>query len=247
MGLICYLAAGACLVYYGIIMLATGMRADSSWIWLFLAGGLTILGRVLRSAPRAQGLSSLVSILIAYAVLLAGTAFFGMQITRIALAMGGEPEGDYDYVLVLGAQVRGLVPSNALAFRLEAALDYAKAHPDSVLILTGAQGSGEDITEADCMREYLLARGIPDKRMVLEENSTSTRENLLFSAALTGCDKKRVGIVTNHFHLYRTLRIAENVGYRDAHGIAADSTRLMLPHYVARECFALVKELLATL
>ena len=78
--------------------------------------------------------------------------------------------------------------------------------------------------------------------MILEEASTNTRENLELSHEQTGCGKKHTGILSNDFHVYRAVRLAEKLGYEQAEGIAAGSDPVMQVHYVVREVFALVKE-----
>ena len=63
------------------------------------------------------------------------------------------------------------------------------------------------------MENYLTAHGISRERLVLEEKSTNTKENLKFSDALTGCSQKNTGILSNNFHVYRAVKIAEKAGY----------------------------------
>ena len=144
--------------------------------------------------------------------------------------------------MVLGAHVKGEKPSKALELRLKAALKYARENPDTVLILSGGQGFGEDITEAKCMENYLTAHGISKKRLVLEEKSTSTKENLKFSDEITGCSRKNTGILSNNFHVYRAVKLAQKLGYRSPCGIAAASDPIMQIHYVVREVAAILKE-----
>ena len=91
------------------------------------------------------------------------------------------------------------------------------------------------------MENYLTAHGISRERLVLEEKSTSTKENLKFSDGLTGCSKKNTGILSNNFHVYRAVKIAEKAGYEYPYGIAAASDPIMQVHYVVREVAALIK------
>ena len=79
------------------------------------------------------------------------------------------------------------------------------------------------------------------ERLVLEEKSTNTKENLKFSDALTGCSQKNTGILSNNFHVYRAVKIAEKAGYEHPYGIAAPSDPIMQVHYVVREAAALIK------
>ena len=145
--------------------------------------------------------------------------------------------------MVLGAQVKGDVPSRALKKRLVKAYEYAEENPITILILSGGQGFGENITEAQCMADFLLEKGLPRERILLEEKSTNTMENLKFSNELSGCADKKTGIISNDFHVYRALKLAEKLGYDNPEGIAAPSDAVMQVHYVVREVFALVKEI----
>ena len=107
---------------------------------------------------------------------------FFWTITTLWLIDGEKPKanGKYKYVIVLGAKVkRGAIPSKALAFRLNAALDYAKQYPDIQIIVSGGQGPDEDATEASVMKQYLIDRGFPESQIIVEDQSTSTYENLL--------------------------------------------------------------------
>lgn len=231
-----------CLVYYGVIIFYVGLATDFAWIWL--AGGLVLEGTALglsflcRHGKNLPGWVWLAGGLLLGAGLLLALYLGGLVVS----AMGSKGSQNLDYVVVLGAHVQGETPSKALRKRLEAALDYAEKNPDTMLVLTGGQGYGEDITEAECMRRWLIERGISEERLILEDQSTSTKENLLFARELTGCHQKRTGILSNDFHIYRALQLARSLGYGQAEGIAASSDMILLPHSVVREIFALVKE-----
>ena len=92
------------------------------------------------------------------------------------------------------------------------------------------------------MKNYLTAHGISKKRLVLEEKSTSTKENLKFSDELTGCSKKIRGSCPIIFTCIRAVKLAEKLGYEYPCGIAAASDPVMQVHYVVREVAALIKE-----
>jgi uncharacterized SAM-binding protein YcdF (DUF218 family) len=239
---ICLGAAGVCLLYYLIIVIYAGITADFAWIWVLGAAALLILGLLMRHERSHPGFIPMwlrVGFLVLFT---AGVVVVAVTGSHVIGNMFEEEVSTLDYVVVLGAQVKGDTPSRALRKRLEKALEYANANPETILILSGGQGPGEDITEASCMGTWLEEHGISRDRMILEEQSTSTRENLIFSDELTGCASRSVGILSNNFHVYRALKLAEKLGYTDIHGIPASSDLLMQPHYVVREIFALVKE-----
>ena len=169
-----------------------------------------------------------------------------LAVEGILLATGEQaPSGDPAAVIVLGAGVNGRTPSLTLQTRIEAAAAYLEEHPDTVAVLSGGQGPGEAITEAQAMRIALAGLGIPEERLLLEEKSTSTVENIAFSLEIlqeNGVDTAGgVGIVTNDFHLFRALRIAEGNGV-NAVGIPAELPWWWLSaNYYVREFFALGK------
>ena len=117
-----------------------------------------------------------------------------------------------DTIVVLGAGVNGSTPSLSMCNRLDAALAYLNANPAATVIVSGGQGPGEDITEAKAMADYLTAHGIDSARIVQEDRSRTTRENLENSFAILrargGDPADGVGIVTSEYHLYRAKRRA---------------------------------------
>ena len=147
-----------------------------------------------------------------------------------------------DTIVVLGAGVNGSTPSLSMCNRLDAALTYLNANPAATVIVSGGQGPGEDITEAKAMADYLTAHGIDSARIVQEDRSRTTRENLENSFAILrargGDPADGVGIVTSEYHLYRAKRMARSLG-ADPAGIAAETTLLsMRINYFIREAVA---------
>ena len=82
-------------------------------------------------------------------------------------------------VIVLGCKVNGSTPSKYLNDRCKKAAEYLKKNPDAVAILSGGQGSDEDISEAQCMENVLVKLGIEQSRLYKEDRSTSTSENIV--------------------------------------------------------------------
>lgn len=147
-----------------------------------------------------------------------------------------------DYIIVLGAQVRENGPSVALRYRLDAATDYLKQNSETLCIVSGGQGANEPFSEAEGMANYLIENGIEESRIILEDKSTSTVENLKYSKILMEVPYDSVGIVTNNFHMFRATRIAKAQGLNGVCGIAADSSTLYLPNNVLRECLGILKD-----
>ncbi len=218
------------------------------WFGFFLPGylyiGLSCFGiaillvvyHLLRNRPKGK---KILSILLLVCLLL--LLVVELPIVRASF---GDPSAEVDYLIVLGAQVRGRTPSRSMVDRLSAAAEYLNTHPDTVVIVSGGQGDGEDITEAQAMRDWLVADGITASRIWLEPNATSTMENLEFSFALIendGGNLTRVGIVSSEYHLYRASYMAEKQFGVPVAGIPAHTAYpLMMVNYFLREAIAVV-------
>lgn len=158
----------------------------------------------------------------------------------IARSAEGTADREADYLIVLGCQVQGTVPSRMLRQRINAAADYLNTYPDAICIVSGGQGPGEDISEAECMRRCLVQMGIDSGRILLEDQSTSTMENLRFSMELMD-HGATAAIVSNEFHLYRAGQMASSLGL-DADLIPADTEfPILRTSYFLREIFAVWK------
>ena len=163
-----------------------------------------------------------------------------IEIPIIRNARTDAPE-NVDYLIVLGAGVNGTTPSLSLTNRLTAALAYLEANPHTTAILTGGQGPGEDVTEAEAMRIWLEARGVAPERLIKEEQATSTEENIAYSLEIIrshGDEGASVAIVSSEYHLYRAKCMARDAGI-EAYGVAGVTSLPVLKiNYFIREAFA---------
>lgn len=174
--------------------------------------------------------------------MLLALGFVAMSITggTIARSADGTNAPEADYLIVLGCQVHGTTPSRMLRQRLDAAVTYLNTYPDAIVIVSGGQGPGEDISEASCMHSYLISAGIVPERIIQESQSTSTMENLRFSREYMEPGAS-VAIVSNEFHLYRAGQIAEKLGLKAALIPADTELPILLASYSLREIFAVWK------
>ncbi len=176
------------------------------------------------------------------ALLVLGAAVFAVFEAPVISNAKTDADPQSDYLIVLGAGVNGSAPSLSMVNRLEAALDYLEAYPDAVAIVSGGQGAGEDVTEASAMHDWLVAHGMPESRIVQEDQSTSTRENLENSFAIIrsrgGDPAGGVAVVSSEYHLYRAKQMARALGAKPL-GVAAETTLpTMRANYFIREAFA---------
>ena len=139
-------------------------------------------------------------------------------------------------VIVLGCQVKETGPSRMLRERLDAAYEYLTENPDAKCILSGGKGVDEPESEAMCMYKYLTARGIDEKRLYIEDKSTSTKENLMFSKELIEREglPQAVTIITSEFHQYRANEIAKSLDM-ESYSVSSHTIINLLPTYYLRE------------
>ena len=167
---------------------------------------------------------------------------FSGVLILIGSAFSVKGEQQLSYIIVLGAQMKQSGPSVVLEKRLCRAYTYLTENPETLCVLSGGQGSNEPVSEAQGMYDALVKKGIDPKRLILEDQSTNTVENLRFSRKLIPQEVQKVGIVTSNFHVYRSLRLAKQQGFLDPVGISANSGVYFLPNNVLRECFGIVKD-----
>ncbi len=156
------------------------------------------------------------------------------------------PSQPPEAIVVLGCKVNGTTPSRMLHYRIDAAYDYLAAHPDTVAVLSGGQGTNESISEAQCMYETLTAKGIPPEQLLCEDTSTNTGENLRNAKAILEqqlLDTQEIAIVSDGYHQLRASMIAEQHGMH-ATAISAHTEPWILPTYVVREWFAVTHQFL---
>ncbi|THE13293.1 YdcF family protein [Bacillus timonensis] len=173
-------------------------------------------------------------------LLIVGVIYFGRIHFKMTQYADTEPPQHADYLIILGAKVNSETPSLALQYRIDAAAVYAKENENTILIASGGQGPGEDITEAESMRRKLVDKGISESRIFLEDRSTSTYENIKFSKRFIPEEAKLGIIVTNDYHLYRSVQIARDAGLT-VEGLPAKTPQITLLKAYIREYLSVTK------
>lgn len=150
------------------------------------------------------------------ALLIIGITVVTVTGAVIAETARGDVDTECGYIIVLGAKVNGTAPSRTLRERIDAAYAYLVAHPQSIAVVSGGKGPDEGISEAQCMFNELTTRGIDPQRVWMEDQSTSTWDNLNLSLGLieekTGTRPTKIGLVSSEFHLYRAILFAGECG-----------------------------------
>ncbi len=239
MPVLCFAAGLVCLAYFILLLIYSGFTSAFYLVWPFMAAGFFLSGWLFK-IHFWQHLPTAVRAVILL-LCSAGLIFFIGVEGMILKASVQEPSSPREYVIVLGAHVRESGPSRALMLRLDKAYEYAIAHPDTILIVSGGQGNNEPCAESFAMQAYLEEKGLPADRILQEDQSSNTRENLTFSKAMIPAGAS-VGIVSNGFHICRALHLAKTLGFDDVSGIPASGDLLTQPANLLREFFAVVKD-----
>lgn len=181
--------------------------------------------------------------LAAVAVLLAMFCIYAATVTVLVVHgfSASESIPQDTPAVVLGCAVNGEKPSLMLQKRIDAAFDYLTENPQAVCILSGGKGDGENISEAQAMYNTLVEKGIAPERLYLEDDSTTTAENLRFSKEIL--EENGMGdtvvLITTDFHQFRAGLLAKNEGLT-AYKVCSRSGAFALSTFIVREWFTVI-------
>lgn len=237
---LCYILALICLAYCIGVVLTKAAGTRFFLIWLVIAAGFAALGYGLKHHIFA--LLPLPVRIAAIAAAAAGIALFCFMEALVISGFSRSGEAGLSHIIVLGAQMKENGPSVALMRRLDRAYEYLLENPDTVCVVSGGQGSNEPVSEAQGMKDYLVGKGIEEARIIMEDQSRDTQQNLAFSRKLIPAEVTKVGIVTSNFHVYRGVQLAKRQGFPEAEGFGAPSGVYFLPNNMLREFFGIMKD-----
>lgn len=163
-------------------------------------------------------------ILLAIFILVEVTAFYMLFIMSIYVVSAVlnlihiRKNHNFDYIVVLGAAVFGDKVPPLLAGRIEKGLQLLERNPNAKIIMSGGQGPGENLPEGEAMAKYAIEHGAPEERILIENESTDTRENLQNSRRMMPEEAPEIAVVTTSYHVFRALILARQqkikcVGY----------------------------------
>ncbi|WP_370023556.1 YdcF family protein [Peribacillus frigoritolerans] len=182
-----------------------------------------------KSLKRTMKLSCVISVI---AVL----GYFGFLHMKIQESIRQQIPENADYLMILGARVKGSVPSLSLQYRIDKAAEYLSANKHTVVIVSGGKGPGEDISEAKAMQQGLIAQGIEEARIMMEDKSTTTHENIVFSKELIP-DTAASGLIVSSTGQSKR---AKKEGL-DMKGLPAKTPKVSLLKSYTREYLAIIK------
>lgn len=216
-----------------------------SIFWILL--GLILIGfNIIKTLGIKLNISNKVVIIFRMCFILIMISFIVIESCIIYFGSSRDMKQS-DYLIILGAGVRGTRLSLTLTQRMQESLNYLKKYPNTKVIVSGGQGPGESITEAEAMSRFLINHGVDKKQIIKEERSTSTYENFLFSKmVIERIDKRNdfeVSIITSDFHMFRAKLLAERAGFERINLVPAKLHILLVPNYYVREYLAVIKSI----
>jgi uncharacterized SAM-binding protein YcdF (DUF218 family) len=236
------LIAIVCLIYYVLIVTYAGIGTSFSWFWVVMATGCIGLSIIIHYIVKLQIIIPKSIKMVVILGFVVGFLTFIILEGMIIIHGNKKPSNNADYMIVLGAQVRGTIVTKALKERLDKSIEYLEENENTIVILSGGQGNGEDISEAQAMNDYLISKGIGQDRILKEDKSKNTNENIMFSKKLIKGVNKKVVIVSNGFHIYRATILAKKQEIGQVEGLGAPTGDILVVSYYTREVFALLKD-----
>lgn len=232
--------------------------------WALIANGVVMLVREGRSPANLLSLVAGLTMLGIFALTLS-SLFFAREVWLLTVAVSALLVAGYlafvftglllysalysqvnrrasaGAVIVLGSGLLGDRVPPLLASRLDRAVQVAERSPDALLVVSGGQGSDELTSEAAAMGRYLTDAGVPSSRVVLEDQATTTEENLRYSVNLLAARgfEGRMLAVTNNYHVFRTAVLARRLGLK-LDVIGAKTASYFVPSAFLREFVALL-------
>ena len=160
------------------------------------------------------------------------------------------PKYEQDYIIILGSKIKEdgtLTP--LLKGRVDKAIEFAKkqkneSNKDIYYVPSGGKGNDEVIAEAEAIKNYLIEQGVSKTRIIIEDKSKSTQENMKFSKKIINEKQKDANICfsTTNYHVFRSGVIANECGL-DCEGMGSRTKWYFYSNALIREFIAnLVQE-----
>ncbi len=241
------LVVGVVCFFYAFALYFSGFGGFLSYVWLlpaflcFLFSGMLSGKIALKKWQKRIMLYILVPIVVIFLIveMIILSGFFE------------KPKEEPEYIVVLGTTVYDHGPCYLLRQRLKEAAKWAEEYENAKIVVTGGQGESEPFTEGSEMKRYLIEElSIDADRIIVEEKSTNTYENMVFSGEILDAEYEDFSyenssmlVITNNFHMYRALKIAKKAGFERVCGAPSGTYIFLFPHFMVREFFSIVKNL----
>ena len=243
--------SGIFLIYNGFVLLKREGKSKVNYLSLVM--GILIIAFYIMIFVRAYGTDNYIFyqnpwlniffIFVIYSYVIFGFAFAGFFLYSLLYNFIPKRK-NYDFIIIHGAGLlNGERVTPLLKRRIDKAVEAFKKTRNSniKLIASGGQGADEKISEARAIFNYLMEEtDVPGEAVLMEDQSKTTYQNLLFSKKLGESLVKdpRFLFVTNDYHVFRTSTYAKKIGIR-GDGLGCSTASYYLPSAFIREYVAL--------
>ncbi len=200
--------------YFGMWQLVTGSYKYLSLVAVISAAVVLPIAALLLFGKKIRRTADILQLIFVIGMGIYCVTFV-ISIVYTLCGVQYEPQSGYDGIIVYGAKVNGSEPSKSLKERLDKALEVYEKNPDACFIVTGGQGNGESISEAECMKNYLVRCGVDASVIFCEDRSTDTKQNVEYSKKLLeehGLGGIKTVGVSSEFHVKRIQKICRANG-----------------------------------
>ena len=235
-----------CLLYFICIKVIFFHTSFSSF-WLIIGAILILIG--LNKSKTLYVFSSLPKLVRGGIVVVLSLLFISYLIIQSLIVFNGfhKDTTKPDYAIVLGAGLIGDKISTSLYYRLTAAVEFHNLYPDVKIVVSGGQGPDELLSEAAAMKKFLIEKGIDEDDIIIEDKSTNTYENFLYTKnKLKELDNKEhisLTVITNNFHMFRAKSLSKQLGFK-TYGYPGKTHKFLALNFFVREVPAVIKSYL---
>ena len=224
-------------IAYTAYMFTYQWTRGAAWLGIVVAE-LAIFVAIMATQKKLYWIGRLFSLIFALTLII-NTAFSGF----LLLKANSRQSGNADYVLVLGSKLENNEMTVFMKNILDETITYMQENTSTIAVLCGGVTKGNTESEANVMRKYLINAGIPESRLILEDNSTDTIENIHNAKQYISSGKKKVVITTN-FNSYRAAEICRQEGMI-VKTVGASTPIAYLPDRILHEKISLIKLLVS--
>lgn len=186
------------------------------------------------------------------ALILIAAFILSMAVIQIIIVTGMKStDAECDYIFVLGGGIKDGKPTKAVIYRINRALEYLEKYPDTKMILCGGKTKRHAISEAAAMKNYMTELGVDPQKIILEDKSLDTTQNINYAISIIkqngdNINNCKIGVVTNGYHIYRSVLIMKKAGIKEPCSLAAKNPGYLVYNLNChlREYFSVILEYL---
>ena len=231
--MVAFILAILCGIYGTIVISMTGFVELQSYIWYGFAFVFFAMGKLIKFYLNKR--IPLWSVVSVYTLATLGILIFIITSIQISLSLPKEDEPGLDFLIILGTKPDLEKKGSECKYRLDKAIEYIDNNPDKNNILV-------EIQSHNTRQNLIYSKALIDRyNSDIKRRTDITIVNDMGPVLEVEDKPQTIGILTNDFHIFRSMLIAKRVGYTQVYPISARSNRVLYLHMLVRETFAIFK------